>query len=165
MSLLRLARPPPVFIHCCAANPNLRELPRFGGATPFTIAADAGHLDIADALAEAGADVNIQSTLDGSTPLHRAARRGDTTIVKLLLSFGADTGLRDASGNNASQYALTAGPLCKDVLFICGMPPPSKPMMEEVVTSGFVTKQQNQLLEQAAGVVPPKKKAVKKKKK
>ncbi len=86
--------------------------------------------------------------------------------VKLLLSFGADTGLRDASGNNASQYALTAGPACKDVLFIVGMPPPTKPLLEEIVTSGFVTLQQNQLLEQAAGGgKPAPKKAAKKKKK
>ena len=138
------------------AAPDVRESARFGGSTPFSIAADAGHLEVADALAEAGADVNVQSSLDGATPLHRAARRGDTTMVKLLLSFGADTGLRDNAGHNASQYALSAG--FRDVLFVIGMPPPSKPLVEEVVTSSLVVLQQNSLLEQAAGKAAPKKK-------
>ncbi len=71
-----------VSVFLSSANPNLRENPRFGGATPFAIAVDAGHLEVADCLAEAGGDVNVQSTLDGSTPLHRAARRGDSTMVR-----------------------------------------------------------------------------------
>ena len=138
------------------AAPDVREAARFGGATPFAVASDAGHLELADALAEAGADVNVQSSLDGATPLHRAARRGDCSMVKLLLSFGADTGLRDNAGNNASQWAHCAG--FRDVLFIVGMPPPSKPLVEEIVTSSLVVLQQNSLLEQAAGKAAPKKK-------
>jgi ankyrin repeat protein len=53
---------------------------------------------------QAGADVNVKSTL-GHTPLIWAARAGNLKITKLLLDKGANVQDTDNDGNNALHYA------------------------------------------------------------
>ena len=68
------------------------------GNTPLAIAASKGRRDIAEALLNAGANVNAEGTLDnallpritGITALHAAALKGDIPMMELLLSRGAD---------------------------------------------------------------------------
>ncbi|HYO84151.1 MAG TPA: ankyrin repeat domain-containing protein [Bryobacteraceae bacterium] len=64
-------------------------------ATPLHLAAEAGHLEIARALIDAGADVNARSGETSQTPLHFAARAGQVEMAKLLLVHGADPAIRD----------------------------------------------------------------------
>ena len=61
--------------------------------TALHIAAGAGHLGVAKALIEAGADVNKQETLDdlgGRTPLMLAAVHGHTPVIMELIRAGAN---------------------------------------------------------------------------
>ena len=58
------------------------------GWTPL-VAAQKGHLDIANALVAAGADIN-QARKDGVTPLYIASFEGHLDIVKALIEAGAN---------------------------------------------------------------------------
>ena len=53
---------------------------------------------------QAGADVNVKSTL-GYTPLMWAARAGNLEITQLLIELGANVHDTDNDGNNALHYA------------------------------------------------------------
>ena len=69
--------------------------------TALHIAAGAGHMGVAKALIEAGADVNKQETLDdlgGRTPLMLAAVHGHTPVIMELIRAGANvnTALEEA---------------------------------------------------------------------
>ena len=57
---------------------------------------------------QAGADVNVKSTL-GYTPLMWAARAGNLKITKLLIEKGANVHDTDNDGNNALHYARNPG--------------------------------------------------------
>ena len=57
---------------------------------------------------QAGADVNVKSTL-GHTPLIWAARAGNLKITKLLIEKGANVHDTDNDGNDALHYALNPG--------------------------------------------------------
>lgn len=58
------------------------------GATGLHLAAEYGHLEIAEVLCEAGADVQCLDN-DGETPLVRAAAGGYKALVLMLLKAGA----------------------------------------------------------------------------
>jgi len=70
------------------------------GAAPLTIAADAGHLAIAELLVERGADVNARS-LTGWTALMRACNAGHLDMARFLLQAGADPSLENDEGYTA----------------------------------------------------------------
>ncbi|XP_043542625.1 ankyrin repeat domain-containing protein 65-like [Chiloscyllium plagiosum] len=57
--------------------------------TPLHHAAFQGHVTVAGALIEHGADVHARNWMD-KTPLHLAAEKGHCHIVRLLISNGAD---------------------------------------------------------------------------
>ena len=58
--------------------------------TPLMVASSCGHVDIVDALIQAGADVNKQECHFGFTPLFFAVRGGkSTSITETLLMYGA----------------------------------------------------------------------------
>jgi ankyrin repeat protein len=64
----------------------------------------AGSAEVARALLDAGAEVNVQDA-DGVTPLMRAARRGKPDLVRLLLDSGALAATRSGSGHSATDFA------------------------------------------------------------
>jgi hypothetical protein len=82
------------------AGSDLDEKESTGGSTPLMTASVFGHSDVALALIEAGADLNVQN-LDGSTALHSAAVFCHADIVAALLEAGADPAVRNASGATA----------------------------------------------------------------
>lgn len=59
------------------------------GETPLNAAANDGYQDVAVALIDAGADVNIPCNVH-RTPLHHAAQRGDMKTVRALIDASAD---------------------------------------------------------------------------
>jgi len=83
-------------------------------STPLISASVFGKTEVALALIEAGADVNLQNN-EGSTALHSAAFLCRTEIVKALLEHGADKSLRTNAGSTALESV--AGPF-EDVKFI-----------------------------------------------
>ena len=75
-----------------------------GKDTALTIAARRGHIDIVNALLNAGANVNHRHIF-GHTALMAAAGEGHLEIVRLLLSAGADKDIKTDTGGNAVSYA------------------------------------------------------------
>ena len=84
------------------------------GSTPLISAAVFGKTEVALALIEAGADVNLQNN-EGSTALTSAAFLCRTEIVKALLENGADKSIRTNAGSTALESV--AGPF-EDVRYI-----------------------------------------------
>ncbi len=82
---------------------NIRETQ--GGSTALITAAVFGKTEIALALIDAGADVNITNN-DGSTPLHTAAFFCRTKIVEALLANGADKNVKNNAGSTALESVL-----------------------------------------------------------
>ena len=89
------------------AGSNLNEKDPATGATPLITAATFDQSEVARALINAGADLNVRNN-DGSTALHCAAFLCRKDIVRDLLQKGADKDAR----NNAGATALdsVAGP-------------------------------------------------------
>ena len=78
------------------------------GFTPLMQSATWGHTDIALALIQAGADVNLKA--NENTALMTAAFRGNTDIVRLLIEAGADVNaVNRVSGMSALRYAQMSG--------------------------------------------------------
>ena len=80
----------------------------FVNATPLTIAAALGEVDIARSLIEHGASVDGM-TNGLATPLHFAADGSHTQIVELLILFGANVNARNAHLGTPCMSAATAG--------------------------------------------------------
>lgn len=79
------------------AGTDINEIEPMSGSTPLVSAATFGKTDIAKALIDAGADLNI-SNKDGSTPLHSAAFFCRVEILQLLINAHADKTLRNKFG-------------------------------------------------------------------
>ncbi len=77
------------------------------GSSALITAAVFGRTEIARALIEAGADVNLQNN-EGSSALHSAAFLCRLEIVQLLLENGADTSLKNIYGSTPLQSVLPA---------------------------------------------------------
>jgi hypothetical protein len=77
------------------------------GSTALISAAVFGKTEVARALMEAGADVNLQNQ-EGSTALHTAAFLCRTEIVEMLLDHGADKNLQNIYGS--TPLASVEGP-------------------------------------------------------
>jgi hypothetical protein len=87
------------------AGKDLNVKEQMGGSTALTTAAVFGKTEIALALIDAGADVNITNN-EGSTPLHSAAFFCRTEIVKALLENGADKSVKNNAGSTAHESVL-----------------------------------------------------------
>ena len=83
-------------------------------SSPLISAAVFGKTEIARALIEAGADVNLKNN-EGSTALHSAAFLCRLEIVEMLVENGADKGLINNYGSTALQ---SVSPPFADVKFI-----------------------------------------------
>ena len=90
------------------------DTPLVLGLTPLMVASSCGHLDMVDALIQAGADVNRQESHWGFTPLFFAVRGGKSlTIVETLLEGNANpnviadkkTPLDDANYKNQASIS------------------------------------------------------------
>lgn len=68
------------------------------------IAATYGQADVAKALLEAGADVNVDGGWANSQPLENAAWAGFADTVKVLVDAGADLEARDAHSNHTALW-------------------------------------------------------------
>jgi hypothetical protein len=96
------------------AGSDLNEKEPAVGSTPLISASVFGKTDIARALIEAGADVNIKNN-EGSTALHSAAFLCRLEIVELLLENGADKEALNNYGSTARQSVMAP---FSDVKFI-----------------------------------------------
>ncbi|KAH8097631.1 hypothetical protein JL720_528 [Aureococcus anophagefferens] len=75
------------------------------GWSPLHVAVEKGHLEVLEALASAGQDLN-RRTHDSYAPIHRAAYLGRADVAGVLADYGADL-TRDARrrvGLRAAQY-------------------------------------------------------------
>ena len=88
-----------------AAGTDLDEKEPAVGSSPLISAAVFGKTEIARALIEGGADVNLQNN-EGSTALHTAAFLCRLEIVELLLENGIDKSLLNNYGSTARQSML-----------------------------------------------------------
>lgn len=84
------------------AGSDLNLIDPMGGSTALVVAATFGKTEVAEALIEAGADLNLKNR-DGSTALHSSTFFCHTDIVKALLAKGADKTLLNNSGSTALQ--------------------------------------------------------------
>lgn len=69
------------------------------------MAAAFGHADVAKALIEAGAEINVHNK-SGSTPLHLAAFLCYPEIVQALVDAGADLEAKDNQGGRPVDVLL-----------------------------------------------------------
>lgn len=87
-------------------NPNVRD---GQGQTPLVAAARAGHLNSVELLLRAGADPNMEETLEGRTPLDVAIINGHTRVAEALLSAGADPNKPIGPATTPLTYAALNG--------------------------------------------------------
>jgi truncated hemoglobin YjbI len=92
------------------ADPNATD---DGGHTPLYSAGNecrnAAGGDVVRALAQAGANVNIQNGVKQCSALHMAARRGNVAVADALLECGADIEARDSMGESPLRRAVNCG--------------------------------------------------------
>ena len=88
-----------------AAGSNLDEQEPAVGSTPLISAAVFGKTEVARALIEAGANMNLKNN-EGSTALHSAAFLCRLEIVEILLENGADKELLNNYGSTAHQSVM-----------------------------------------------------------
>jgi ankyrin repeat protein len=82
--------------------------PAYGGMTPLQFTCAGGHLDVAQLLIAAGAEVDKANT-NGDTPLHGACLFGSHHVAKLLLKHGADPTKATSDGCTPLDYARRNG--------------------------------------------------------
>lgn len=91
-------------------DPSLLEARSTDGWTPLHLAAFFGHAELAKALLDRGAPIDIRSTNSmKNTPLHAAAAGGKIALVALLAKRGADVNARQEGGWTALHSAAQAG--------------------------------------------------------
>ena len=78
-------------------------------STPLESACLLGHLEVAQALFQAGADVNQQNEVTGYTPLIAAADRGHLEVVTWLLESGAEVRKPSGSAGYTAMYYARCG--------------------------------------------------------
>ncbi|KAF5839130.1 ankyrin repeat-containing domain protein [Dunaliella salina] len=78
--------------------------------TPLMVALESGNIESAQALIEAGADLNILN-FDKRAPIHLALEEGEEPIVELLLQKGADPNVPSQDLISCLHYCATRGPI------------------------------------------------------
>ena len=77
--------------------------------TPPHLAANNGHLPVAQFLCEQGGDTEVWTTNGGMKPLHLAANNGHLPVVQYLCEQGADKEARSMKGNTSLHVAAHNG--------------------------------------------------------
>jgi ankyrin repeat protein len=95
---------PAVVMALIARGADVNAQERSHGQTALMWAFARGHIDIARALIEQGADIHARSD-SGFTPLLFAARHGDLEAVRLLLAQGADVNEMAEDGSSVLHVA------------------------------------------------------------
>ena len=95
---------PAVVMALIARGADVNAQERSHGQTALMWAFARGHIDIARALIEQGADIHARSD-SGFTPLLFAARHGDLEAVRLLLAQGADVNETAEDGSSVLHVA------------------------------------------------------------
>jgi arylsulfatase A-like enzyme/ankyrin repeat protein len=83
---------------CLKTGANANQLDEVLGVSPLSMAAMADNVELARALFEGGADVDVRNK-DGSTPLLGAAFLGRVEMLEFLLEKGADPDAKNANGD------------------------------------------------------------------
>ena len=83
---------------------NVNQVTGIGGMTPLHMSARRGTTQIAEALLDAGAEIEARDK-NGKTPLRRAVNCGQERMVCLLLSRGADPRSTDKNGRTPLEAA------------------------------------------------------------
>lgn len=96
------------------AGSDLNVIESVGGSSPLISATVFGKTEVAIALIEAGADLNITNN-EGSTALHSAAFFCRYDIVKALIEKGADKTIKNKSGATALESVQAPFEAVKDI--------------------------------------------------
>ena len=86
------------------ADPRLAQSRGIHDLAPLYFAAIGGHVNVAERLLAAGADVNAAA--QAASAIHGAVMAGSADMLRLLLDHGADASLRDYAGRDARALAL-----------------------------------------------------------
>lgn len=87
---------------------NIGDVTHYPNSTPLMIASSYGHYDIAKALIDNGALVNLRAG-DGFNALMEAVRTGNIEIAKLLIEHNSDINEKSSWGASALIYASEKG--------------------------------------------------------
>jgi ankyrin repeat protein len=79
------------------------------GMTPLHWAARQGHVDVAQMLVYAGANVKATTRLGAYTPLMMASEAGNAAMIMVLLKAGADPKAATVSGTTSLMMAAASG--------------------------------------------------------
>jgi ankyrin repeat protein len=82
------------------------------GQPPICIAVEAGHIEAARILCEAGADTKATTSDNGETALHIAIKTGRTDLTDLLLKYATDLVAQTASTGETPLHYAAAKPGC-----------------------------------------------------
>jgi len=97
-------------IRLLARNPLLVSAYAEDGFQPLGLACFFGHIDSAEYLVKAGAQVNAHSHNElGTAPIHSAVAGGHRKIVKMLLDHRADPNIREHNGYTPLHAAAQNG--------------------------------------------------------
>jgi len=86
-----------------------KNLANNDGETPLHWAAMTGTFLAVKALADAGADLNVQDAQLGNTALHAAVSHDDIVLIHYLMSKSVRTDLRNNAGLTALELAQSRG--------------------------------------------------------
>ena len=87
---------------------NIGDVTHYPNSTPLMIASSYGHYDMAKALIDNGALVNLRAD-DGFNALMEAVRTGNIEIAKLLIEHNSDINIKNKDGKNMIMIACEKG--------------------------------------------------------
>ncbi|WP_157146937.1 ankyrin repeat domain-containing protein [Brachyspira pilosicoli] len=87
---------------------NIGDVTHYPNSTPLMIASSYGHYDIAKALIDNGALVNLRAG-DGFNALMEAVRTGNIEMAKLLIEHNSDINIKNKDGKNMIMIACEKG--------------------------------------------------------
>ena len=90
------------------AHANVNAKQGFAKPTALMLAAEQGHLDVVQALLDAGADLNAGKG-EWGTALMKAAQNGHLGVVRALIAAKADVNAADQQGTTALMAATRIG--------------------------------------------------------